>query len=384
MKGLKVLFVTRGFPSEKDIMSGNYEAVQAKALAAKGHHVAVVSVKNVFILRWIFCTHIRHRIVDGVDVYDCTGLRLSTHFCKFKKWDEWLLFRTFRKVVDCCIDECGRPDIVHAHLLINAFYISFMKEQYHLPLVITEHWTEMNRDDINPRLRRMASVYNQADRVICVSQALADSLKKNFGVNALVINNMVSDVFFEDKKIERNDGLFKFVACGVFRANRNKGFDILIDAFAQASFTDNVRLDIIGEGPDLPYIQNKIISYGLQNQIRLLGVMPPEDVSNRLCLSDCFVLSSRIETFAIVVIEAMAKGLPIIATRSGGPETFLRPEHGILIDKENTNQLTDALKYMVEHHSDYDSDDIRSFCQSNFSQNVIADQILNVYNQLLT
>lgn len=364
-------------------MNGNYEAVQAKALAAKGHHVAVISVKNVSILRWIFSTHIRHRIVDGVDVYDCTGLRLSTRFCKFKRWDERLLFRTFRKVVDCCMDECGRPDIVHAHLLINAFYISFIKEQYHLPLVITEHWTEMNRDDIDPRLRRIASIYKLADRVICVSQALADSLKKNFGVNALVINNMVSDVFFENKRVERNDGIFKFVACGAFRENRNKGFDILVDAFAQASFPDNVQLEIIGGGPDLPFIANKIASYGLSKQIRLLGVMPPEEVSNHLCQSDCFVLSSRIETFAIVVIEAMAKGLPIIATRCGGPETFLRPEHGILIDKEDTNQLSSAMKYMVEHYKDYDLNDIRAFSLTHFSQDVIANQIITVYNQVL-
>lgn len=379
---MKVMFVTRGFPSETDIMSGNYEAVQAKALAAKGIQVAVVSVRLVSFLHLISTIRIKHRKVDGVDVYDCIGLKASTRFWKLPRINELLVNWSYRRVVNQCIKDNGMPDVVHAHLMINAFRTSFLKEEYHLPLVITEHWTEMNKPDISPKLRKMAFVYHQADSVICVSQALADSLQHSFQVNSLVINNMVSDQFFENKKVERHDGQFRFVACGAFRPNRNKGFDILIDAFAQADFPKHVRLDIIGDGQDKINIQDKIIEYGLSDQIHLLGVMPPEEVSKQLCCSDCFVLSSRLETFAIVVIEAMAKGLPIIATRSGGPETFLRPDHGILIDKENTEQLACAMKEMVEHHSQYDADSIRAFCYSHFSQDVIAEKIIDVYRQV--
>ena len=97
----------------------------------------------------------------------------------------------------------------------------------------------------------------------------------------------------------------------------------------------------------------------------------------------CFVLSSRLETFSIVVIEAMAKGLPVIATRCGGPETFLLPEHGILVEKENTEELADAINYMLGHFSEYDSQKIRKYCYDHFSQDVIAGKIIEVYNQLL-
>ena len=89
------------------------------------------------------------------------------------------------------------------------------------------------------------------------------------------------------------------------------------------------------------------------------------------------------ETFAIVVIEALAKGVPVIATKCGGPETFLRPEHGLLVDKENVEQLASAMKQMIEHHSCYDGDIIKTFCRDNFSQNVIADKIIDVYKQIL-
>ena len=229
----------------------------------------------------------------------------------------------------------------------------------------------------------MSKAYHKANSIICVSKALSDSLKRNFQVDSIVINNMVSNLFFQSSKKDRNDNAFRFIACGAFRKNRDKGFDILVDAFATGQFPKNVCLEVIGDGLDRPFIESKIVQNNLSDQIHLLGVKKPEEVSDLLCNSDCFVLSSRLETFSIVVIEAMAKGLPVIATRCGGPETFLRPEHGRLVEKENVKELADAMNYMVEHHSDYNSEDIRKYCYNHFSQDVIADQIIGVYNKVL-
>ncbi len=380
---MKVLFVTRGFPTEDDVMSGNYEAVQAKALAAKGCQVSVISISLKSFLHIFSRGMISHRVVDGVDVYLCTRIRFSTRFWSTPKLNAWVADRAYRQAFKKYVSERGMPDVVHAHIVSVASPVSFVKDEYHLPFVITEHWTAMNRTEIPEWLKQISFVYHRADRVICVSQALSDSLKRNFNVNSIVINNMVSDQFFKSFRVERNDNTFRFIACGAFRTNRNKGFDILVDAFAQAHFPKSVFLDIVGDGPDRAFIESKIAAYHLSDQIHLLGTKTPEEVNDLLCHSDCFVLSSRLETFAIVVIEAMAKGLPVIATRSGGPETFLRPEHGILVEKENVTELSEAMKYMTDHHQEYDSENIRQFCHDHFSQDVIANQILSVYNQLL-
>ena len=380
---MKILFVTRGFPSEEDIMWGNYEAVQAKALAAKGHQVSVVSVHFDSIRHIFRRTRIIHRVVDRVNVYGCTRILPSTRFLKLPKWNDRVVIRAYRQIVNRSIKDMGRPDVVHAHIVSCAAPLAFIIDEYHLPLVITEHWTAMNKEVIPDWLKKQSFIYHRADQVICVSQALADSLYRNFQVSSRVINNMVSNQFFLSKKANRCDGQFRFIACGAFRENRNKGFDILVDAFALAHFPENIQLNIIGDGPDRPFIEEKIANHGLSEQIHLLGVKTPDEVSEQLCLSDCFVLSSRLETFAIVVIEAMSKGLPVIATRSGGPETFLRPEHGLLVDKENVEQLSDAMKYMIWHNSDYDSYSIRKFCHSNFSQDIIADKIIEVYNNVI-
>ena len=381
---MKVLFVPRGFPSINNPMSGNYEAVQAKALAAKGCHVSVLAIypKPFYSLKnW---KRISHRTVEDVSVYE--GIYPSFPdklFRLFRKIRNNFRNAAYHRIFERIVAEEGIPDIVHAHIVSFASLSIFMKDEKKLPFVITEHWSMMNRTVVPDWLRTVSQVYYKADAVICVSQVLADSLKKNFNVDSTVINNMVSNIFFKTKKIKRTDSTFKFIACGAFRLNRIKGFDILVDAFAQANLPKNVTLTIVGDGPDRAFIESKIAEHQISNQIHLVGVKTPEEVSDLFCNSDCFVLSSRLETFSIVVIEAMAKGLPVIATRSGGPETFLLPEHGMLVEKENVDELAHAMNKMIEHYTDYDSDEIRKYCYDHFSQDVIADQIISVYNKVI-
>ena len=378
---MKVLFVTRGFPSAEDPMAGNYEAVQAKAIAAKGHEVSVISIYNKPLL-WLFnWGKITYRKVDTINVYEGGFPFLQIRFVGklnifFRQFSYKCAFKRF-------VSEQGMPDVVHAHILSFASSVIFLKEKYCLPFIITEHWSKINVPEIPQWLRTISNVYHKADAVICVSQVLSDSLKRNFQVDSIVIHNMVSNLFFQSSRKGRNGNAFRFIACGAFRENRDKGFDILVDAFAFGCFPKNVYLDIIGDGPDRPYIENKIVENHLDSQIKLMGIRTPDEVSDLLCHSDCFVLSSRHETFSIVVIEAMAKGLPVIATRCGGPETFLRSEHGRLVEKENVKELADAMNYMLTHYSDYNSEDIQKYCYNHFSQNVIADKIISIYKEVL-
>lgn len=378
---MKVLFVTRGFPSDKDLMDGNYEAVQAKALAANGHDISVIAIKYRSLLYFYKYNKVKYRFVDGVHVYECNRLNLYIPFIHFTNVD--LKFRQFQftKVFQRYVRDRGMPDVVHAHIIQWAAPAICVKTKYHLPFVITEHWTKMNSDTTPVRIMNQVFAYRYADRVICVSDALAKSLKQKCQVNSLVINNMVSDQFFKNHKIERNDESFKFIGVGALR--KNKGFDILVEAFALCQFPENVSLNIVGEGAERDMIERKIQQFNLDGQVKMLGLKTPEEVNDLLCQSDCFVLSSRLETFAIVVIEALAKGLPVIATRSGGPETFLRPEDGILVPKENAEELAKAMKNMVEHYQEYDAKDIRQHCCDNFSQDVIANRIIDVYKQVI-
>lgn len=378
---MKILFITRGFPSETDPMSGNYEAVQAKAIAAKGHEVSVIAIKWKNPRRLFKYGRVNHRVVDGIHIYECYRITLSIPHLFLPKLEQKFIQWQFSKVFRRYEQERGVPDVIHAHIIRFAAPAIYLKTELNLPFVITEHWSVMYAPKTPKRIKNQTYVYQYADQVICVSDALAKSLKEKCNIDSLVINNMVSDQFFKKCKIGHHDDKIRFIGVGALR--KNKRFDVLVEAFAFAHFPDNISLDIVGEGEERSLIESKIHQYHLDKQVRLLGVKTPEEVNDLLCHSDCFVLSSRLETFAIVLIEAMAKGLPVIATRSGGPETFIRKEDGILVEKENVEELANAMKYMAEHYQEYDAENIRQHCYANYSQDVIADKIIDVYKRVI-
>ena len=362
-------------------MTGNYESVQAKAIAEKGHEVSVISIKWRNPLHLFEYDRVNHRVVDGIQVYECTRITLSIPHIYLPKIEQKVMEWQFERVYRVFEKEQGRPDIVHGHIIRYAAPAINLKTKLHLPFVITEHWSALNADNTYRRTMNQTFAYKQADKVICVSDVLADKLKSKCGVNSLVINNMVSEQFFLSKKEARNDGEFRFVSVSALR--RKKRFDILVRAFASCQFPESVSLDIVGDGKDRPVLERMIQDLNLGKQVRLLGMKTPEEVSRILCRSDCFVLSSSSETFSIALIEALAKGLPVVSTKCGGPETFIRDEDGVLVENENAEDLAKGMKYMMSNIRYYDSEEIRQHCYDNFSQNVIANKIIDVYNQVL-
>lgn len=378
---MKILFITRGFPSAEDPMIGNYEAVQAKAIAAKGYEVSVIAIHWKNLLHLFGSKKVKHRTVDGIKIYECDRIKLSIPHIYFPKLELWAQKWQFKKVYEKCVKEIGTPDVVHAHILMYAAPAICLKTEYHLPFVITEHWSRVFEKNALQRVLNQMSAYHLADKVICVSKALADNLQQKCGLESIVVSNMVDNDFFRSRKVKVEKGTFRFIAVGAMR--QVKRFDLLVEAFALCHFQEDVELQIVGDGVERPLIESKIKEFKVSNQVKLMGMKTPAEVSGLLCQADCFVLSSRLETFSIVLIEAMAKGLPVIATKCGGPETFVRPEDGLLVEKENVEVLTKAMRYMRNHSQDFNVDEIRQHCYDNYSQEKIADKIIEIYKQVL-
>lgn len=131
----------------------------------------------------------------------------------------------------------------------------------------------------------------------------------------------------------------KIVSVG--RLSEQKNFDLLIDAFNIANKEiEDYRLHIYGEGLKRDELQEKITRLGLENKVKLLGVV--DDVKSKIYTSSLFVMSSNYEGMPNALIEAMALGVPVISTNCpcGGPKTLIKNnENGILVDVKNKEQL---------------------------------------------
>ncbi|MEA4171777.1 glycosyltransferase, partial [Enterobacter hormaechei] len=114
--------------------------------------------------------------------------------------------------------------------------------------------------------------------------------------------------------------------CSVGYLMQKKGFDRLILAFDKIKENYNIafQLKIIGDGPDLDTLKEMIEQKGLKSNIEMLGEQSKDEIAYHMGQSDVFILLSRVETFGVVFIEALASGLFCIATKSGGPEFIIK------------------------------------------------------------
>lgn len=382
---MKILFITRGFPSESDMMLGNYESVQARALAKMGHDVVNICAPSVYKseLHIFDKNRLSCRVVDGVKVYERTGI-FPYLFARFFH-PGWLTNFFVKMSYNCLISEVirkeGLPDIAHIHILYVAYFALSAKCIKGIPVVITEHWTKMQSPLEHAELSRMTCAYKKADAIIAVSQSLSNSVQHYSNTPVRTIYNMVDDSFWIDVPKYKIDSKFHFISVG--RLCDNKHFDMLIDAFLRCDFSEDTVLDIVGEGENRAELEKLIEKTNLGGRVVLHGLKTSSEVGQMLSSSDCFVLSSKLETFGIVLIEAMAKGLPVIATRCGGPEEFITSESGIIVPNDNCEEFASAMKKMRKDAVNYDKEKIKRYCYDNFSQKAIGEKIVEVYNQVL-
>lgn len=190
-----------------------------------------------------------------------------------------------------------------------------------------------------PRLRRwlMRRLYPSAALVAVPAEAIAAELKQ-FGVRAAVLPNPVVDEVRSAG--HRAEGPVRIVAAG--RLVEAKGFDLLIDAAAQLSA--DFRLDIYGDGGLREDLSSQVAERG-DNRVTLRGHAEPSAIFGG---ADLCVVPSRREGFGNVVVEAMAAGVPVLATACPGPAALIQDgENGFLVDQGSSAALAQAMAALI-------------------------------------
>jgi colanic acid/amylovoran biosynthesis glycosyltransferase len=141
---------------------------------------------------------------------------------------------------------------------------------------------------------------------------------------------------------------FRFVSVG--RLSAPKGYPILIEAVALLMRRGrNVKLTLVGEGPQRPVLEKLIALRGLGDHVRLAGACNHDRVADYYESSDAFVLSSFLEGVPVVLMEAMAMELPCVATCvTGIPEIIEKDVEGLLVPPASASAIADALERLME------------------------------------
>jgi glycosyltransferase involved in cell wall biosynthesis len=126
------------------------------------------------------------------------------------------------------------------------------------------------------------------------------------------------------------------------------------------------------------------VSSGVANKIRFLGLIEPEQVPALLAQVDVMVVSSHYETFGVVAAEALMAGVPVIATRCGGPECIVGHGDGLLVPPKQPAALREAMQQICENLSAYDTIAIAERARTRFSGDAIAHLLTAEYRNVLS
>lgn len=179
------------------------------------------------------------------------------------------------------------------------------------------------------------------------------------------------------------DQLISFVFVG--RLIELKAVDHLLTAFREVMDQTPARLDIFGDGVERPKLEALVDKLNLRSSVTFHGWVDQKTIASRLRSTDVFVLPSLHECGGAVVLEAMAAGVPVIATRWGGPADYLDDATGILVEPTNPQQFPQdlaaaMLKLAVDPHLRHQlSQNAKTKVQEHFDWEKKIDRILEIY-----
>ena len=295
---MKVLYLTPWYPSKKDEMSGLFVRKHVEAVRAQG-----VEVRVIFAESW----------------------RETVRQWKALRREGWI------------------PDVVQLNVIQKQGLLAlWLKKRYGIPYVIVEHWSGYLPE--NGMFKRLSAIKKriyrriaaQAEQVLCVSQRLQQAMQ-DCGIRAQqwgLIDNVVDGFFFEkveSKKTEVESRKTKVeskktkveskktllhVSCFDERAKNVKG--LLRAAKMLSEKRQDWKLVLVGTGADYEDVRAFADTLDIpEGLLEWTGELTPSEVAERMHEADALVLSSRYETYGVVLAEAAAAGLPILSTPVG-------------------------------------------------------------------
>ncbi|TAK34798.1 MAG: glycosyltransferase family 1 protein [Chloroflexota bacterium] len=361
---MRILLMPSSFPP---VLGGLQTVVHtlAKHLPASGHDVLVVTnryprslpgqeiIDGVRVYRWHFLSpHLEDLIRRRPDLF-----MASLYFCPSVFLRLYQLMRTYR------------PEVINIHFPdAQVPFVLWLKRCFEFRLVVSLHghdierWFETGRSTsalpphdatgLRPGRNSLRSLLRQADAVTACSRNLLEQairLESSVGEKGHVVHNGIDLDRFKDSTYFQHPRPY-ILSLG--RLCRQKGFDMLLDAFARvAPNHPGIDLLIAGDGEEREALQAQARRLGLAGRVSFFGRATPDEVVQLLNACLFVAVPSRLESFGIVALEALAAGKVVLATLVGGLPEFLTGSSNLLVEPK-VNSLADGLRRLLERRTE--------------------------------
>lgn len=258
-------------------------------------------------------------------------------------------------------------DLVHVHYAIPHAYAAYMskkmleEENVKLPIVTTLHGTDITLVGQFPGYKSAVEFsINQSDVVTSVSESLKNDTNRIFNIKKeiQVIPNFIDNSLFSFEKSPCEKSNFaqngEKILIHVSNLRKVKRVEDVIEVFYRVQKQVSSQLIIVGEGPEWSAAEKLIIKYGITDKVKSVGWV--RNLYSILCLSDLFLLPSEEESFGLAALEAMAAGLPVISSNTGGiPEVNIDGKTGYTCNVGDVDAMANRAIDLLKNQDLYNS-----------------------------
>ncbi len=289
---------------------------------------------------------------------------------------------------------------VHGHPYLSSLIAAKIAKNYSKPLVLTQHNTFIEYNNFWDQIERLndlaigKQVLKEADKIIVVSNAtknyvlsLGADAEKTYVLHNGVDVNRFKPLTGIKEEMRKKLGISKdaSIVLTVRRLVYKNGIDTLIESAKIAvKKTPKLVFVVVGKGPDFKKVKEKIEEVGIQEKFRLTGFISDEDLPFYYNAADFFVLPSKSgEGLPLVALEAMACGLPVIATNVGGISEIIEEDYGKLVPPNSPDFLAEAIVEFSHRELSTLKKDLRAMIVQKHSWDKNVEKLCQIYEELI-
>jgi L-malate glycosyltransferase len=371
---MKILFLTPWYPDNKVPNHGVF--VREQAVAVGEHNkVIVVSSKTDYSIFSFFSWTVKETTFENVKEF---RLVINRSIPIINQLIYFIISVRFAYR----IAKEFNPDIIHGNIgYPGGFWAYLVSKLVASPFIITEHYSRFTYNFRSP-IHKALTLFSlkRAKRLLTVSKHSCREIGRYINRSIDVVPNLVDVGRFAVIRPQSLITQIGFLG-GLNSDNHQKGLDLLLRALS--TIEHDFVLHIGGDGKMRPIYEALAQKLGIHDKCRFYGLIDYSSVPRFMRQLHFFVSVSRFESFGIAMLEAMASGLPVLATDSGGPSDFVNKQNGLLIKKENMPSLIGGIQTMINSYNEFDREKIRAFVIKNYSKEHFKKVISSVYTEVI-
>jgi glycosyltransferase involved in cell wall biosynthesis len=370
---MSVLFFTCWYPSKENPYQGVFIKEHATAIYKSGVSIQVLAL-DIQPGKQLYQKSIEQKV-------DASGI--STHTIQIKsKYYKWIYSIPFlmKKIVSNYIEEniaIEDVKVLHSNVLFPCGVVGYqLNKKYGWRHIHTEHWSKMDRFIDKHLFGYLGKKTLQAVQSISVvSNFLKQKVEKyvlDTSKISVIPNVIDHSLFFIDENKKNDLDVVTFTAVATWKSPKCPIYFMGALTKIQAKSSQKIVLNMVGDGPLLEEIKAKKHNF----QIHFLGKKTKEEISNLLRESTFFLHASHIETFSVVIAEALFCGVPVIASNVGAIPELIFDFNGVLCDNKVESWVAGIEKALS---STYNRTDIANKAFSAYNQTKVGEAFKALY-----